>query len=208
LAGCIGGLQALIRKYRDCKSIEYLQHIQSKKTFIDLCLNCIHEFIETGDIKRYPYTHYPYEFCDEKGTFLIQWDEWNDNEKRYTPVPNKITYKGYTATITYELENDIFVGEVTDINDSLNFHGESTAELNKAFEDCIKDYFELCKQAGKEPQRPNSETFAANITVTPLMYDIIKEYAHKNNLTVDQIASKAIEMYMMNALRKESDYDD
>ncbi len=32
-------------------------------------------------------------------------------------------YKGYHAKIKYDTDDDIFVGEVSGINDSLNFHG-------------------------------------------------------------------------------------
>ena len=36
-----------------------------------------------------------------------------------------INYKGYTADVSYEPEDKIYVGEVRGISDSLNFHGRS-----------------------------------------------------------------------------------
>lgn len=44
-----------------------------------------------------------------------------------------INYKGYTADISYEPEDKIYVGEVRCISDSLNFHGRSILEVNAMF---------------------------------------------------------------------------
>ena len=40
-----------------------------------------------------------------------------------------LEYKGYHASIEYDAEDNIFVGEVFGITDSLNFHGTSVTEL-------------------------------------------------------------------------------
>ena len=50
-------------------------------------------------------------------------------------------YKGFKATIAYDEEDKIFVGEVIGGADSLNFHGGSIEELEKAFHECVDNYF-------------------------------------------------------------------
>ena len=40
-----------------------------------------------------------------------------------------LEYKGYHASIEYDAEDNIFVGEVIGITDSLNFHGTSVDEV-------------------------------------------------------------------------------
>lgn len=62
-----------------------------------------------------------------------------------------LEYKGYRAMVKYDAEDNIFVGEVFGIADSLNFHGTSVAELKETFEKSIDNYFELCEKIGKKP---------------------------------------------------------
>ena len=62
-------------------------------------------------------------------------------------------YHGYHAQIEYDDENQIFVGSVIGINDSLNFHGYSVQELKAAFEQSVDNYLEVCRSLGKEPEK-------------------------------------------------------
>ena len=64
-------------------------------------------------------------------------------------MSSMLEYKGYHATVEYDAEDDIFVGEVFGIADSLNFHGTSVEELKAMFRQSIDNYLELCKQIGK-----------------------------------------------------------
>jgi predicted HicB family RNase H-like nuclease len=68
-------------------------------------------------------------------------------------------YKGYKATIAYDEDDKIFVGEVFGIADSLNFHGNSIEELENAFHDCIENYLSLCKMIDKEPQKELTQSY-------------------------------------------------
>ena len=43
-----------------------------------------------------------------------------------------LEYKGYHATITYDADDELFVGEVFGITDSLNFHGSSIEEFKQS----------------------------------------------------------------------------
>ena len=53
-------------------------------------------------------------------------------------------YKGYHTIIKYDKDDNIFVGKVSGISDSLNFHGKSMDEVKEMFEQCIDNYLELC----------------------------------------------------------------
>ena len=68
-------------------------------------------------------------------------------------MSSMLEYKGYHATVEYDAEDDIFVGEVFGIADSLNFHGTSVEELKAMFRQSIDNYLELCKQIGKNPEK-------------------------------------------------------
>lgn len=60
-----------------------------------------------------------------------------------------LEYKGYHASVEYDADDDIFVGEVFGIADSLNFHGTSVEELKRMFEQSIDNYLDLCQKIGK-----------------------------------------------------------
>ena len=49
-------------------------------------------------------------------------------------------YKNYHAKIEFDEEDNIFVGQILGINDSLKFHGSSVSELHEAFHDSIENY--------------------------------------------------------------------
>ena len=65
---------------------------------------------------------------------------------------DRMKYKDYTATVYYDEEEGIFVGEISGISDSLNFHGKPADELEEASHDSIEDYLMICRKSGKDPQ--------------------------------------------------------
>jgi len=46
----------------------------------------------------------------------------------------------YRAKISYDPEDEVFCGEVLNINDSVNFYGSSVKELKKTFSNAIFNY--------------------------------------------------------------------
>jgi predicted HicB family RNase H-like nuclease len=67
-------------------------------------------------------------------------------------------YKGYRASVSFDSEDDIFVGRVLGISDVIGFHGSSVKELKKAFKESVDDYLEHCKKIGKNPDKEFSGT--------------------------------------------------
>ncbi|SCP99898.1 type II toxin-antitoxin system HicB family antitoxin [Anaerobium acetethylicum] len=100
-------------------------------------------------------------------------------------------YKGYHATVEYDAEDGIFVGEVFGIVDSLNFHGSSVVELVNMFHQSIDNYLEICKKYGKEPNREFKGTF--NVRITPELHRKIAFEATKQKITLNQYVAKALE---------------
>ena len=72
---------------------------------------------------------------------------------------NTMTYNGYAARVEYSDSDGCFIGRIAGIRDIVGFHGESVAELRRAFEDAVDDYLETCKALGKEPNHPYSGQF-------------------------------------------------
>lgn len=69
---------------------------------------------------------------------------------------NVMTYKGYSARVDYDAEDEIFFGRIAGITDGVSFHGESVAELKAAFQEAVDDYLETCRKVGKQPEKPYS----------------------------------------------------
>ncbi|WP_051904069.1 hypothetical protein [Neorhizobium vignae] len=58
-------------------------------------------------------------------------------------------YKGHSAVIEFDAEDEIFVGHVADIADLIGFHADTLAEAETAFREAVDDYLEiLAKAAG------------------------------------------------------------
>lgn len=101
-----------------------------------------------------------------------------------------LEYKGYHATIDFDADDDIFVGTVFGIADSLNFHGSSIPELKKMFEQCIDNYLELCEKIGKAPEKEFKGSF--NVRISPELHRKVALAAANQKITLNQYIVKAI----------------
>ena len=64
-----------------------------------------------------------------------------------------LEYKGYTASVEYDEEDNIYFGKVIGISDLISFHGESITDVKKNFKESIECYLEFCKEVGKIPEK-------------------------------------------------------
>ena len=77
-------------------------------------------------------------------------------------------YHGYHAQIEYDAEDEIFVGKVFGLADSLNFHGTSVSELEDMFHQSIDNYLQMCAETGKAPEKEFKGSF--NIRISPELH--------------------------------------
>ena len=73
-------------------------------------------------------------------------------------------YKGYSATVIFDDENDLFHGEVLGIRDVVTFQGSSAKELRRAFKESVDDYLDFCRQRRVSPDKPVSGRFVLRIS--------------------------------------------
>jgi len=69
---------------------------------------------------------------------------------------NIMSYKGYSARIDYDAEDEIFFGKLAGITDGVGFHADTVADLKAAFHEAVDDYIETCIKLGKYPQKAYS----------------------------------------------------
>lgn len=69
---------------------------------------------------------------------------------------NTMNYRGYSARIEYDEDDEIFIGHLVGINDIIGFHADTVADLKNAFVESVDDYLETCRKIGKTPEKPYS----------------------------------------------------
>lgn len=64
-----------------------------------------------------------------------------------------LEYKGYTGSIEFSEEDNLFFGKVIGIRSLVSYEGKDINELTEDFQGAIDDYLNLCKEIGKEPEK-------------------------------------------------------
>jgi predicted HicB family RNase H-like nuclease len=63
-------------------------------------------------------------------------------------------YRGYTARIDFEDQDNIFTGQLLGMSERIVFHGASVEELRADFEFAVDHYLQECMRSGKKPEKP------------------------------------------------------
>lgn len=74
-----------------------------------------------------------------------------------------MTYKGYSGSVRFDDEAEIFHGEVIGLRDVVTFQGRTVDELKLAFQESIDDYLEFCESRGEQPDKPFSGRFLLRV---------------------------------------------
>ncbi len=105
---------------------------------------------------------------------------------------NTMTYRGYSARIEFDDEDEIFVGRIAGINDVIGFHADSVASLKAAFHEAVDDYLETCARIGKESRKPYSGR---------MMFRVDPE-VHRKAAVAAELSGKSLNQWAEEALEK------
>ena len=105
-------------------------------------------------------------------------------------MSNILTFNGYSGSVEYSAEDNIFFGKIIGINDLVNFEGTSVDELKASFEESVNDYIVTCKELNKEPQKTFKGTF--NVRVPIELHREAAIIAHKNNISLNELVKKSL----------------
>lgn len=100
-------------------------------------------------------------------------------------------YKGYHAQVEFDSDDNLFIGKVYGISDSLNFHGTSVEELEEMFCQSIDNYLEMCRKTGKNPDKEFKGSF--NIRISPELHKTIAMCAAQKGISLNQYVVSALE---------------
>ncbi|WP_372423936.1 type II toxin-antitoxin system HicB family antitoxin [Salinarimonas chemoclinalis] len=102
-----------------------------------------------------------------------------------------LSYKGYRATITFDADDEIFVGRILGIRDFVSFHADNVAELKASFEEAVDDYVATCAKIGKSPEK----SFSGNLMLR------IDPSVHAAAATAAESSGKSLNQWSEEVLR-------
>ena len=109
-------------------------------------------------------------------------------------MSSTLTYKGYTGSIDFSLEDNCLYGKIVGIDDLVSFEGKTVEEIKTDFETSVDDYIQMCAEIGKSPQKEYRGTF--NVRVSPELHRRAALEAAKEKQSLNWVIGKAIEKYL------------
>ncbi len=103
---------------------------------------------------------------------------------------NTMSYKSYTASMSFDAEDKIIVGRVLDIDDIISFHGESGAEFETNFRRVVDDYISACEQLGSIAEKPASGKLMRR--VAPNVHAAALKAAARSGVSLNKWAEQAL----------------
>ncbi len=104
-------------------------------------------------------------------------------------------YQGYVGRVEYDAGSDTFHGEVVGTRDVITFEGRSVEELHQALRDSVDTYLEVCREAGKSPDRPFSGQFV--VRLDPEL--------HRTMATLAALSGRSLNAWVIDALTAAAD---
>lgn len=100
-------------------------------------------------------------------------------------------YKGYHAIMDYDAEEDMLVGSIFGINDSINFEAHTLEEYREMFHKSVDDYLEMCREFGDEPEKEYKGVF--NVRISPEKHKLASLRAAERHISLNQFVAMAID---------------
>jgi len=105
-------------------------------------------------------------------------------------MKNTMTYRGYTASLEFDPDDNILVGRVLDIDDIISFHGESVEAFRAAFCESVDDYVLACEKMGQVPEKPASGRLM--LRVDPLVHAAALKAAAHDGQSLNRWAERVL----------------
>lgn len=101
-------------------------------------------------------------------------------------------YKNYSAQISFDDEDEIFVGKLAGISDTITFHATTVNDLRAAFHEAVDDYLATCARLGKSPQK----TFSGRLMLR------VDPAVHAKAAMAAELAGKSLNQWSEEVLDK------
>lgn len=67
-------------------------------------------------------------------------------------IENNLTYKGYTTSLTLIVDENIVVGKLKNIPDTITFKAEHVSDIMSEFKQAVDEYLQACAEVGRVVQ--------------------------------------------------------
>lgn len=104
---------------------------------------------------------------------------------------NVLSYRGYSARVEFDADDEIFFGRIAGIRDGVTFHADSVSALKAAFHVAVDDYIETCAKIGKDPQK----AFSGQVMLR------MKPETHAAAFLAAELAGKSLNQWSEEVLR-------
>jgi predicted HicB family RNase H-like nuclease len=101
-----------------------------------------------------------------------------------------MTYKGYISRVEFDERNNILVGKLLGIRDSVSFHADNVTELRGVFEEAVDDYLETCAKLSKPAEKSASGKMM--LRVAPEIHSAALIAAQASGLSLNKWAADAL----------------
>jgi predicted HicB family RNase H-like nuclease len=106
-------------------------------------------------------------------------------------MKNVLEHKGYTGSVEFSDEDEVFFGKIVGIRDLVTFEADSVVKLKKAFKDAVEDYIATCKELGKDPDKEYKGSF--NVRLKPKIHRLAAIKSATLKMSLNQFVEKVIE---------------
>lgn len=111
-------------------------------------------------------------------------------------MKNVLQYKGFSGTVEFHTDDEIFFGKLSGIRDLVTFEADSVSGLKKAFKEAVDDYIQTCKKLGKEIDKEYKGSF--NVRIKPRIHRLAVARSAALNISLNQLVEKALEKEVSN----------
>ncbi len=112
-------------------------------------------------------------------------------------MKNVLEYKGYTGSVEFSAEDQVFFGKVTGIRDVVTFEAAEVKKLIKAFKESVDDYLLTCKQQGKPPDKEFKGSF--NVRLKPKVHRLAAIRSAALKISLNQFVENVLEKEVLEA---------
>ena len=112
-------------------------------------------------------------------------------------MKNIMEINGHKAIIQYDSEINMFRGEFVGLNGGADFYAKDVEVLHQEGKTSLKVFLDMCSEKGIEPHKRFSGKF--NVRLSPELHAKAITIAAANNVSLNQLVIKALELEVANA---------
>ncbi|HMS69805.1 MAG: type II toxin-antitoxin system HicB family antitoxin [Saprospiraceae bacterium] len=109
-----------------------------------------------------------------------------------------LEYKGYTGTIEYSHEDQLFYGKVIGIKSLISYEGATGPELEADFKESIDDYLSDCVEMNIKSEKPFKGSF--NVRIPTELHKEAAIKAQELNTSLNSFVAESIRARLLGRL--------